>query len=131
IHIWTVCLVVVLLLVIYRAPLPALIPIATVVIAVQIATRLLALLAGAGIINLSETLRIYITILAYGAGVDYCLFLTARYREELEHGAGDREALANALGKVGGTLTASAATVICGIAMLVFCKFGKFHLAGI
>jgi RND superfamily putative drug exporter len=82
-------------------------------------------------ITLSETNRIYITVLAYGAGVDYCLFLIARYREELQENGDLRQALAKAIGKVGGTLTASAATVICGIAMLALAKFGKYHQAGI
>jgi RND superfamily putative drug exporter len=134
---WTIWLVIGLLLIIYRAPLLALIPLATVFFAVQISISLLSILAKHHFIALSETNRIYITILSYGAGVDYCLFLIARYREELRQGSdrGEtghlRESLAEALGKVGGTITASAATVICGIAMLAFAKFGKYHQAGI
>ena len=131
---WTIWLVIGLLLIIYRAPILALIPLATVFVAVQISIDLLALLAKHHLVALSETNRIYITILAYGAGVDYCLFLLARYREELQQGGTRGELgapLANALGKVGGTLTASAATVICGIAMLAFAQFGKYHQAGI
>jgi len=134
---WTIWLVIGLLLIIYRAPILALIPLATVFVAVQISINLLALLAKHHLVALSETNRIYITILAYGAGVDYCLFLIARYREELQqNGARSQlselgEPLAKALGKVGGTLTASAATVICGIAMLAFAQFGKYHQAGI
>jgi putative drug exporter of the RND superfamily len=128
---WTVWLVIALLLVIYRAPLLALIPIVTVFFAVQVSIKLLAIMASHDLIGLSETNRIYIAVLAYGAGVDYCLFLTSRYREELQRRSNPGEALAKAMGKVGGTLTASAATVICGIAMLVFAKFGKYHQAGI
>jgi RND superfamily putative drug exporter len=128
---WTIWLVIGLLLIIYRAPLLALIPIATVFFAVQISINLLSLMAKHNWLTLSETNRIYITVLAYGAGVDYCLFLIARYREELQSNGDLRQALANAIGKVGGTLTASAATVICGIAMLALAKFGKYHQAGI
>src|SRR5207249_3429067 len=128
---WTIWLVIGLLLVIYRAPLLALIPIATVFFPVQISINLCALLAKHHLVALSETTRIYITILAYGAGVDYCLFLIARYREELQQGGDLGEALAKAMGKVGGTLTASAATVICRIAVLAFAQFGKYHQAGI
>jgi RND superfamily putative drug exporter len=128
---WTIWLIIGLLLVIYRAPLLALIPLATVFFAVQIAIDLLALLAKNHLLTLSETNRIYITVLAYGAGVDYCLFLIARYREELQQEGDLGVALATAIGKVGGTLTASAATVICGIAMLAFAQFGKYHQAGI
>jgi RND superfamily putative drug exporter len=128
---WTIWLVIGLLLIIYRAPLLALIPIITVFFAVQISINLLSLMAEHHWLTLSETNRIYITVLAYGAGVDYCLFLIARYREELATGEDLRQALANAIGKVGGTVTASAATVICGIAMLALSKFGKYHQAGI
>src|SRR5207247_5986992 len=80
----TVLLVIVLLVLIYRAPLLAIIPLATVVIAVQLALNVLALLAEAGYVALFEGIQVYVTILAYGAGVDYCLFLTARYKEELD-----------------------------------------------
>jgi RND superfamily putative drug exporter len=82
----TVVLVVGLLILIYRAPLLALIPLATVYVAVQVAVHVLAILAGAGHLTLFQGIQIYITILAYGAGVDYCLFLTARYKEELDRG---------------------------------------------
>src|SRR5437588_2866871 len=72
---WTVVIVIVLLLLLYRAPLMAVIPLATVFVAVQMALHVLALLAGAGILPLDRDSRIFITVLAYGAGVDYCVFL--------------------------------------------------------
>jgi RND superfamily putative drug exporter len=128
---WTVILVVVLLLVIYRAPVLALVPILTVALAVKVSLCILALMAAHGLMTLSETTRVYISVLAYGAGVDYCLFLTARYREELDAGVERRAALAAAVGKVGATVAASAATVIAGIAMLAFGRFGKYHQAGV
>src|SRR5262245_29520345 len=128
---WTVAFVIILLLVIYRAPLIALIPLLTVFIAVQVSLKLLGLMADSGLIDLTESLHIYITILAYGAGVDYCLFLSARYREELEAGRTARESLIQAIGKVGETLTASAATVIAGIGMLALGRFTRYHQAGI
>jgi RND superfamily putative drug exporter len=126
----TVILVIVLLVLIYRAPLLALIPLATVYLAVQVALNVLALLAGAGHITLFQGIQIYVTILGYGAGVDYCLFLTARYREELDRGKSPADAAADAVGNVGAALTASAATVMCGIGMMVFAEFGKFREAG-
>jgi RND superfamily putative drug exporter len=127
----TVLLVIGLLIVIYRAPLLAVIPLATVYLAVQLALNLLALLARAGYVTLFEGIQIYITILAYGAGVDYCLFLTARYKEELDGGAAPRDGVARAIRDVGAALAASATTVICGIGMMIFAQFGKFREAGI
>ena len=127
----TVILVIVLLILIYHAPLLALIPLITVYLAVQITVNILALLAHAGYITVFQGINIYITILTYGAGVDYCLFLTARYKEELDGGASRRDAVTRAIAKVGAAVTASAGTVMCGIGMMVFAQFGKFHDAGI
>jgi putative drug exporter of the RND superfamily len=127
----TVVLVVVLLIVIYRAPLLALIPLGTVYLSVQVALNLLAMLAARGYLEVFQGIEIYITILAYGAGVDYSLFLTARYKEELDRGAHPSDAIAAAVGGVGAALTASALTVICGISMMWFARFGKFREAGL
>ena len=57
-----------LLFVTYRAPLVALIPLATVFIAVQVSLKFIALLAEAHVLNPSRDLRVFITVLAYGAG---------------------------------------------------------------
>jgi RND superfamily putative drug exporter len=128
---WTIVIVVILLLILYRAPLTALIPLATVFVAVQTALNLLAIMAGSGILLLDRETRIFITVLAYGAGVDYCVFLIARYREELDNGLSPADAVAAAIGHVGAAIAASAGTVICGIATLAFARFGKVHQAGI
>jgi RND superfamily putative drug exporter len=127
----TVILVVVLLVMIYKAPLLALISLVTVYLAIQVSISVMALLAKAGYITLFQGIQTYITILAYGAGVDYCLFLTARYKEEYDAGASFSESIERAIGNVGAALTASAATVMCGIGMMGFAQFGKFREAGI
>ncbi|HEV8059680.1 MAG TPA: MMPL family transporter, partial [Gemmataceae bacterium] len=126
----TIVLVVILLLLIYRAPLIALIPLVTVFLVVQISVHALAIWGKAGFIQLFEGIQIYITILTYGAGIDYCLFFTARYREELEAGVNPADAVAKAIGDVTHAIAASAGTVIIGIGMMTFAQFGKFHEAG-
>ena len=100
VEMWTIGIVFALLTLMYRAPLMALIPMTTVFISVQVALSLLAILARAGHLTLFQGLEIYITILAYGAGVDYCLFLTARYKEELDQGAEPAEAVARSVAGV-------------------------------
>jgi RND superfamily putative drug exporter len=127
----TIILVIALLIVIYRAPFLALIPLATVYLAIRVGLNLLGILAAHGYMTIFSGLEIYITILAYGAGVDYCLFLTARYREELERSQDPGEAVAAAVGGVGAAIAASAAAVMCGIGMMSFAAFGKFHEAGL
>ena len=128
---WTLILVIALLVGIYRAPFLAIIPLVTVFVATKFTMALLALLSDSNLVEFFRDLEIYVTILSYGAGVDYCLFLIARYKEELESGNTVSDALANALGKVGAALTASASTVMCGIGMMVFAEFGKFRQAGV
>lgn len=136
---WTVVLVIFLLVLLYRAPVVALIPMVTVAVAVQIAMNLLQLGALWGIVDLFRGIEVYVTVLCYGAGVDYCFFLIARYREELvvtaSEGTGSQvpvtTALRRALSRVGAALTASAGTVMCGIGMMVFAEFGKFRQAGV
>ncbi len=128
---WTIAVVLVLLILILRAPFLALLPLLTVFVAVQISLFTIAILAEKKILTVSSDLRIFITVLSYGAGVDYCLLLIDRYEEELRHWSSPSEALASTLAKVGSTIAASAATVIIGIGMLAFASFGKIREAGL
>ena len=130
-EILTVLLVLILLGVIYRSPALAIIPLITVVIAVKLSMSLLILFATRKWVVLFQGIESYVAVLMYGAGVDYCLFLIARYKEEIDAGVSYDEAVSNSISKVGEAIAASAGTVICGIGMMYFAKFGKFHDAGI
>lgn len=127
----TVVLVVILLIAIYRAPLLALIPLVTVFVSVLLTMSLLKIAAQWGWVILFSGIESYVTVLLYGAGVDYCLFLLARYKEEIDAGLSLEDSSIGAVGKVGDAIAASAGTVICGIGMMIFAEFGKFHDAGI
>lgn len=127
----TVVLVLILLGAIYRAPFMAIIPLVTVVVAVKTAMSLLILMALRGWVVLFQGIEVYVAVLVYGAGVDYCLFLMARYKEEIDTGVSYDEATSNCIAKVGMAITASAGTVICGIGMMIFAEFGKFRDAGV
>jgi putative drug exporter of the RND superfamily len=124
-------LVITLLLLIYRAPLLALVPLITVGLSVEFTLALLTHLANQGVIGLFNGLEIYVTVVVYGAGVDYCLFLIARYKEELDEGRSFSEAISRSVHKVGAALATSAGTSIFGIGMMAFAEFGKFRQAGI
>jgi RND superfamily putative drug exporter len=128
---WTVILVVVLLIGIYRAPALAFIPLVTVGVATAVSKHLLAIGAQLGIVSLFNGIETYVTVLVYGAGVDYCLFLIARYREELDSGLTIEESITGTMQRIGAALTASAGTVMCGIGMMYFAEFGKFSQAGV
>jgi RND superfamily putative drug exporter len=126
----TVVLVVVVLLLVYRAPLLALVPLVTIAASVWVALKLLALLTlcpGVHLVNIS---KIFAIVIMYGAGTDYCLFLISRYREELEAGEEIPKALTRSVRRVGWALAASAGTVMVGLGMMGFAEFAKVRCAG-
>lgn len=132
----TISLIIVILLVVYRAPLLAAVPLLALAVAVFTAFDVLALLAG---ISLStnwfefavfKTTKIFVVVVLFGSGTDYCLFLIARYKEELGKGVGIIEAAGRALDGVSAALLASAWTTILGLGMMLFSDFGKFRNGG-
>lgn len=128
----TIALVVVILLVVYRSPLLALIPMATIALSVVVSLWAIALLTKVPglnfqVINITD---VFVIVVLFGAGTDYCLFLIARYREELARGLRGEEALSEAIRQVGGALVASAGTVILGLGMLWFSTFAKIQYTG-
>ena len=137
-HYTTIALVTLALLAIYRSPWLVVVPLMTIGIAASASLDLLALLADWSqnhpdvwpSIRVFTTTKIFVIVLLFGAGTDYCLFLTARFREQLTAGFGRREAVASALSHVGVALVASALTTIVGLAMMGFAQFGKFTYSG-
>ena len=88
----TIALVVIILLVVYRSPLLALIPILTIALSVWVSLMAIAVLAKLPGLNFQviNITNLFVIVVLFGAGTDYCLFLIARYREELDPGPGAR-----------------------------------------
>ena len=134
----TVALVILILLTIYRAPLLVVIPLATIGIALSISLDTLALLTRMSRIEgmswwdfeVFTTTKIFIVAILFGAGTGFCLFLIARYREEIEQGLTGPAAARQSVGRVGRAVAASALTTIVGLAMMYFADFGKFRNCG-
>lgn len=128
----TIGLVVIILLIVYRSPLLAMIPLFTIALSVIASLRLLALGTTIPYFNFQviNITQVFVVVVLFGAGTDYCLFLIARYREELARGRDRIEALREAIVQVGSALVASAGTVIVGLGMLFFSSFAKIRYTG-
>jgi RND superfamily putative drug exporter len=126
----TVALVVVVLLLVYRAPLLALVPLVTIGVSVWVALELLALVTLVPGVHLANVSQVFAVVILFGAGTDYCLFLISRYREKLETGQPVPESLSRSVRAVGGAVAASAGTVICGLGLMGCAEFAKVRCAG-
>ncbi|MFZ0217096.1 MAG: MMPL family transporter, partial [Candidatus Dormiibacterota bacterium] len=61
-----------------------------------------------------------VSLIGLGVSIDYSLFITSRFREELQGGQGAEEALATALGGAGRAVAFSGITVAVGLCSLLF-----------
>ncbi|WP_433229095.1 MMPL family transporter [Actinomadura formosensis] len=115
----TVVLVLVILLVVYRSPLLALVPLLAVGVAMRVTESVGALLADAGAITISAQTASIMTVLLFGVGTDYALIITSRYREALLDAADRFTAMRAALRGVSESVLASAATIVLAMFALL------------
>lgn len=126
----TIVLIIGLLLVIYRSPLAALLPIVTVGLVSAIAPGLVAWLAQAFDFQVDQSVQIVMTIVLYGVGTDYIVFLLFRYRERLRAGDDPKTALIAAVARVGEVIASAAAAIIIAFMALLLAVFGAFTSFG-
>ena len=125
----TVSLVVVLLLLIYRSPVIALIPLVVVGFAYTIARGLVYLYAESGA-TVSDNGATILVVLMFGVGTDYCLLLVSRYREELRRHEDKHEAMELAIRRTGPAILASGLTVALTMLVLLVATIGSTHSLG-
>ncbi len=126
----TLSLVLVLLLVVYRAPLLAVLPLLTVGAAYMVAIGIAYLLIEAGTITVNTEGTFLLLVLVFGAGTDYSLLLVHRYREELRSGKAPPQALPTALAESAPAIAASGGTVIAAMLVLLVADLQSTHWLG-
>ncbi len=134
---FTVVMILIILAVVYRAPLLVAVPLITIAVAVIVSTAVVTTLADLSTnspwlgldLKVYTTSRIFVVVILFGAGTDYCLFLISRLREEAATQPWP-VACEQSLASVSSALLGSALTTIVGLGMLWFADFGKFHHTG-
>ncbi len=123
----TVLIILVILLVIYRSPILAVIPLIVVSIAFLVVSPLLGWMAESGWIDKDAQAVAIMIVLLFGAGTDYCLFLITKYRDKLLEESNKFIALEQAVRDSTGAIVMSGLTVVIGLATLGLADYGAFQ----
>ena len=122
----TVLIILVLLIVIYRSPLLAFIPLLATVIVYQVTNQTVALL-GAGGLEINNSTTSIMSILLFAAVIDYSLFVFSRFREELNRYEDKHEAMKHAMRATGEPVFFAGGTVLAAMLILFFADFRDYQ----
>lgn len=125
----TILLVIIILLVVYRSPVSPVIPLLTISLAYLISRGVVALLADS-VMTVSGYTNIFLIVVLFGAGTDYCLFLISRFREESADTHETGAAIERTVRTVGQTIASSAGTVVVGLSTMALAELGLFNTTG-
>jgi putative drug exporter of the RND superfamily len=126
----TAALIITLLLLIFRSPIAALLPLLAVGLVFGVSVSLVATIAQALDFKVGQELPTMLTVVLFGIGTDYILFLLFRYRERLRAGDAPRDAIVAAVARVGEAICSAAFAVIAAFGALVLAALGFFKTLG-
>ncbi|MBH0777642.1 MMPL family transporter [Nocardia bovistercoris] len=126
----TIVLILVLLLVIFRSPVIALLPVIVIGAVSSTVNSLIAIVAKAFDLEIDTSVNSILLVVLFGVGTDYILFLMFRYRELLRAGEDSKSAMVGAVGRVGEAITSAAAAVIIAFMALILSSLGMFRALG-
>lgn len=126
----TIILIIGLILVIFRSPIAALLPIVVIGVVYAVTTGLVAAVGKAFDLNVSQDLQTILLIVLFGIGTDYILFLLFRYRERLRAGDDKRTAMVVSVERVGEVIASAAGAVIVAFLVLLLASLGFFGSLG-
>lgn len=123
----TVVLILVLLIVIYRSPLLAVIPLLIAGIIYQITDKILGIAAKNNWFIVDKQALSIMMILLFAVLTDYCLFVFSRYREELNATESKYEAMKTTMTHVSEPILFSGGTVLIAMLTLFAALFKPYH----
>jgi putative drug exporter of the RND superfamily len=122
----TVGLILILLVVIYRSPLLAFIPLLAAVFVYGVVMQLLGILGKSGLDLSNQTISI-MSILLFAAVIDYSLFVFSRFHEELKNHESKFDAMKAAMRETGMPVFFSGGTVLAAMLVLFFAELGEYR----
>jgi putative drug exporter of the RND superfamily len=126
----TFVLIIGLILLIFRAPLAAVLPIVVIMVTMQVAMGLIGVASKIFGFSGDDSLSTIILIVLFGIGADYYLFLMFRFRERLRAGEDKKTAMINAVERVGEVISSAAAAIAVTFLVLLLATFGVFSAWG-
>ena len=127
---WTLGIVALILIVVYRSPILWIFPLFSAVMAESMAGAVIYVLAKNDILTLDGQSQGILSVLVIGAATDYALLLIARYREELHHHDSKYDAMRIALRGVVEPIIASGSTVTLGLLVLLLSQLSNNRSLG-
>jgi len=122
----TVGIILILLIITYRSPLLALIPLVAAGFVYEVVNQILGLFGKAGLDLASQSLSIMM-ILLFAIVIDYSLFIFSRFQEELRKVDHKFEAMRRAMREIGVPIFYSGATILGAMLILLFAKFEDYR----
>jgi len=126
----TIVLIVGLQLLIFRSPIAALFPIISVGLVFTLAQSLIAAAGKLFDFEVGTELTTLLTVVLFGIGTDYILFLLFRFRERLRAGDDPKVAVATAVERVGEAIASAAGVVIIAFSAMLLASLGFFTTLG-
>lgn len=105
-------IILVTLLIIFRAPILAVLPLILIGIVSAVANGLIAYATKLFNLQANSSISSMLIVVLFGVGTDYFLFLMFRYRECLRAGDEPKQAMINVVGRVGEAIACAAGAVI-------------------
>ncbi|MER7935692.1 MULTISPECIES: MMPL family transporter [unclassified Streptomyces] len=130
IGIGTFVIILVTLLIIFRAPILAFLPLVLIGVVSAIANGLIAYATKLFGLQANSSVSSILIVVLFGVGTDYFLFLMFRYRERLRAGDEPKQAMINAVDRVGEAIASAAGAVIIAFLALVLSTLGFLKQMG-
>lgn len=122
----TVLIVFIILILLYRSPILAMVPLIAVGMTYLLVSPLLGFLADKELIIIDAQAVAIMTVLLFGAGTDYSILLISRYRDELRLEESKFVALRKAIGGTGGAIMISSLTTVLALLSLALADYASF-----